>query len=178
MSELPESKSDAKFINRLLDAQRGLTAYILSLAPSFADADDILQETNAALLRLQSQFDPETNFWSWASRVAYYEVLAFRKRRQRNRNAYGFDDDLLARISAESSRQCESLDAHLSVLGDCMKGLKEEDHQLVRLRYHGEMNASQIAGTVGRTVRAVYQALYRIRNDLAQCVRRKIAATE
>ena len=178
VSQTNLSPPDASFVNLVLEAQRGLNAYILTLVPNLADADDILQETNSTLLRKAGEFEQGTRFWSWACRVAYYEVLAFRKRRQRDRVAIGFDEKLLETIGGEAAGLFADLDKRLLALDDCLGRLKEQDRQLVALRYRDDQNAGQIAGVVGRTVRAVYQALYRIRHDLAQCVKHKVTAME
>jgi RNA polymerase sigma-70 factor (ECF subfamily) len=162
----------------VIDAQRRLNAYILTLVPNLADADDVLQETNATLLRKQVEFELGTHFWPWACRVAYFEVLAFRRRRQRDRLACGFDDELLSQLGADAVAHFGNLDERLSALDDCMGRLTMKDRDLIHLRYCQQQDARQIAGRLGRTVRAVYQALYRIRNDLAQCVRRRVSAAE
>ena len=77
-----------EFVQLLTQNERRLYAYILSLVPRWADADDILQETN---LRLWEEFDKylrNTDFASWAMRVAFFQVLTFRKRHGRDRSPF------------------------------------------------------------------------------------------
>ena len=60
--------------------ERMVYGYILSLVPNWADADEILQETNIRLWEEFEKFQPGTNFAAWAIRVAHFQVLTWRKR--------------------------------------------------------------------------------------------------
>src|SRR5262249_34859663 len=73
------------FIRLLGQSHRSLHLYVMSLVPNRNDAEDILQQTNLVLWREFHQFEPGTNFTAWACRVAFNQVLAWRKRRQRDR---------------------------------------------------------------------------------------------
>ncbi len=74
-----------EFTSQLVAVQRRLYAYILTILPNLADADDVLQDTNSVLLRKRKEYAAGTEFGAWACRVAYFEVLALRKKRQRER---------------------------------------------------------------------------------------------
>ncbi len=46
------------------DTQRRLRAFVLSLAPDFSAADDVLQETFLVVTRKAAEFEPGTNFFA------------------------------------------------------------------------------------------------------------------
>ena len=50
------------FTAQLVAVQRRLYAYILTALPNLQDADDVLQETNATLLRSRESFASGTEF--------------------------------------------------------------------------------------------------------------------
>jgi RNA polymerase sigma factor (sigma-70 family) len=61
-----------------------LSAFVHMLVPAWQDAEEIVQDTLVVLWRKFDEFDTGTSFFSWAARVAQYEVLNYRrKNRQR-----------------------------------------------------------------------------------------------
>jgi DNA-directed RNA polymerase specialized sigma24 family protein len=65
------------------DTQRRLRVFVLSLAPDFSAADDVLQETFLVVTRKAAESEPGTNFFAWARRIATFKVLALARDRQR-----------------------------------------------------------------------------------------------
>ena len=72
-----------QFLRLFLQNQRRLYAYILTLLPNRADADDVLQETSLAMWDKFDANGPPTDFLAWARRVAYHKVLDFYKKASR-----------------------------------------------------------------------------------------------
>ena len=73
------------FVELLTSHQARLYGYILSLVFSPTDADDVLQETNRVLWQKSTSFERGTNFAAWVFRIAFYQVQAYRRRRQREK---------------------------------------------------------------------------------------------
>ena len=69
-----------EFIVHLTACQNRLYAYVFSLLPDRERRRDVLQETNLVLWRKSDQFMAGTDFGAWACKVAYFEVLAERRR--------------------------------------------------------------------------------------------------
>jgi RNA polymerase sigma-70 factor, ECF subfamily len=90
------------FVRSLTEYQSRLYAYIVAMLGDADAAGDVFQNTNVAIWRKAAEYTEGTNFWAWTSRIAHFEVLAFRKRRQRDRHV--FDDGLLANIAEEAAR--------------------------------------------------------------------------
>ena len=76
-----------------------LFAYVFSLLPRRADAEDVFQRTSLTLWQKFEQWDRVTPFLSWACGVAFYQVRNFVRVASRDR--LQFSDDLLARLSDE-----------------------------------------------------------------------------
>jgi DNA-directed RNA polymerase specialized sigma24 family protein len=64
-----------EFARLLTATHRRLYAFILALAANPADADDIMQETRGVLWRKLNDFEPGTDFASWAMAVARHVVM-------------------------------------------------------------------------------------------------------
>jgi len=162
-----------EFVRLLAQNQRRLFVYVHTLVPNHADAEEVLQNTNLVLWREFGTFETGTNFAAWACRVALNQVLAWRKKRQRDR--LQFSDDFLAAIAKETQDANDALEEQSRVLSDCLAKLPSDQRELIRLRYTEEGAIEAVASRVRRTVEATYRALSRIRHTLHECVIRTLA---
>ncbi len=165
-----------QFVRRLTEYQSRLYAYILAVLGEPDAVGDVLQDANVAIWRKAAEFAEGTDFWAWTSRIAHYEVLAYRKRRRRNRLV--FDEALLEDIAVEAARQAGSMDADLVALYRCMERLSQLDQDLLRGRYTPGGSVRRLAELRGKSAGAVSQALYRIRAELADCVEQTLKEEE
>ena len=99
-----EAEATEQFVRQLTASQRRLYAYIMSLTANVDAAEEVLQNTNVTLWRKADEFEAGTQFARWSFRVAYYEVLAYRKRCFQDRHV--FDDGLLNQIAHDAMRLC------------------------------------------------------------------------
>jgi RNA polymerase sigma-70 factor (ECF subfamily) len=166
VSDNPE-RVDA-FVRLLGQHQRRVFLYVLSLVPNWNDAEEIVQEANLVLWREFHQFIPGTNFLAWACKVAFHQVLAWRKRKQRDR--LEFSDAFLEAVAAEASAAAEILEDRNEALAGCIGKLPPAQRELLRLRYTEGFEIDRVAEKAGRSVEAAYRALSRIRQTLYECV--------
>ena len=92
-----------------------------------------MQETNAVLWRKAHEFKLGTNFGAWMLRVAYFQVMAHRRKITRDRLV--FDDDFLADIADDAQQQSERYEEKQRLLVDCIGKLNERYQKLIRRRY-------------------------------------------
>ena len=112
-SDSPEG-SHQNFADLLAAHQPRLAAYIRSLTADEQVSRDILQETNVTLLKKSRDFQPGTNFTAWSFRVAYFEVLTWRRGKGRER--LHFNDELVESIAVSSEKASTSYDERLDLL--------------------------------------------------------------
>lgn len=148
--------------------QTRLLVYVRSLVNNHHVADEILQETSYVLWREFHHFQRGTNFMAWSSQVAYNQMLAWRKRQQRDRLV--FSDDFLAAINREFSNDSEKYEQRFQQLSQCIERLPSHHRELIRLRYTLGEGVEMIAEHVQKTVTSVYRMLSRIRQTLHDCV--------
>jgi len=163
----PSGRVD-EFVRLLGQNQRRIFQYVLSLVPQWGEAEEIMQETNLVLWREFGQFQSGTNFAAWACKVAFHQVLAWRKRRQRDR--LEFSVEFLETIAEEAASCSDLLEERAQLLSDCIDKLPLQHRDLLRLRYTEGQSIDAIAAKVGRTLDAVYRVLSRIRHTLHDCV--------
>lgn len=168
----PAARVD-EFVRLLAQNQRRLFVYVHTLVPNHADAEEVLQNTSLVLWREFGSFEPGTNFAAWACRVALNQVLAWRKKRQRDR--LRFSDQLVALIAAEADRPDDALDDRCRALAGCLQKLPPDQRDLIRLRYAENGPIEAVAAKARRTVEATYRALSRVRHTLHDCITRTLA---
>jgi len=169
---LPDGMSE-EFVGLFTRHQRRLFLYILSQIFNPVEAEEVLQETNLVLLAKHGQFEPGTNFYAWACRIAGYEILKNRERRARDRHQ--FSDDFLRQVAEDVAEASPELERRRIALGTCLKKLRAKDRELIRKRYRPGQSGKGLAEELGRPANSVYQSLGRIRKTLLECIRRQLA---
>jgi RNA polymerase sigma-70 factor, ECF subfamily len=165
--QLPEP-----FVHALLECQDALRAYLMALVMDPDEAADLLQETNVVLCRQADEYPTIQNFTAWACRIAYFETLSSRKRRQRNRLL--FDDELLALVAHDAHAFVEDITLRRKLLDRCLAELPEAQRALILKRYGPDGAVKSLAEELGRPVGSIQQSLYRIRMSLLECIRGKM----
>lgn len=163
-----------EFITLLTAAQTSLWAYVFSLLPDHVAAQDVLQETNLTLWRKANAFQPGTSFLAWACQVAYFHVLSHRRRARRDRLV--FDEEVLAYLAERQAERAEGLGERLVALRGCLEKLPPPSRQLLEKRYAPGGSVKELAEADGRSVAALSQVLYRIREKLLDCIETARAA--
>jgi RNA polymerase sigma-70 factor (ECF subfamily) len=103
--------------------------------------------------------------------VAYLQVLAYLKKRQRDRHTY-FDETVLA--GAGHCRQVR-LDSRIDTLRHCLARLSSEQRRMITTRYAPGGSVQKIAEQTGRPAGSVRVTLHRIRTLLLTCMERSSA---
>lgn len=124
------------------------------------------------LWRCFDEFELGTNFTAWACRVTFNQILAWRKRQQRDR--LEFSEAFLSAVADDLSNELETVDERSVALAHCLEKLPDHQRELIRLRYTETQSVEAIAGRSNRTVEAVYRMLSRIRHSLFDCVNRSL----
>ena len=154
---------------RLLVRHQGrLYAYVRLLMPRVGDVEDVLQQ---AFLVMWQKFDescPEASFYTWATRIAYLEVLKARDRGHRNPAL--LDWEILEKIVAEESDEPGFLANLKTLLENCLSRLAPDNRELIERRYQPGAVVQVLAADLGRPVNSVSKSLGRIRRQLWKCI--------
>jgi RNA polymerase sigma-70 factor (ECF subfamily) len=164
-----------QFLRLFLQNKHRLYAYVLTLLPNRADAEDVFQEASLVLWDKFDEQHPPDDFVAWGCRIAYFKVLDFCKKSQRCRVC--FSQTMLERVSETAIEQAGplQLDERRLALEGCLEKLGARDRELLSRRYAEGATTQTTADAVGRSVDAVYKALAKIRQALFECVTRTLA---
>ena len=160
------------FMNLLAANYYRINAFILTLVPNDTDADDIMQETVALMWKKFDSFTVGTDFVAWAVTVAKYQVLNFRKTKQRL--PVMFSDEALGAIEKEAERVTAESDKRLRALKECVNKLSVHDKQFIKLRYTEGVTTKMLASRIGKSIYAVYRHSTRINGLLLRCIQRSL----
>lgn len=170
-----EADRSTEFLTLLTQHDRALGLYVYSLVSPSVDADDILQQAKMVMWRSFDQFEAGTNFLAWARKVAFHQILTYR--RQKKRDHLPLSEETLEAIGHEVAKLADDAsDGRREALHECVRRLPEEQRQMVMLRYFEDMEVEQVAERISSTPGAVYRALSRVRYALLECVEKRMAA--
>jgi RNA polymerase sigma-70 factor, ECF subfamily len=165
-----------QFVRLLAAHERRLNAYILTLVPNWSDAEEIAQEVKVRLWQQFADYDSTRDFGVWSRAVAYYFVLTYRQ--HKGRRPHTLAHDVLEAVSEQVAAQACELDARHEALAACLAKLTAVQRDLVMRWYSGGETSRQIAASLGRSFEAARKSILRIRNRLADCVRRTLRKEE
>lgn len=154
--------------------QRPLRAFVMSLAPDFSAADDVMQETFLEVSRQAAEFQLGSNFPAWSRSIAKFKVLGLTRDRQRS--PLRLSDDVVEALAAAAPLD-EDEERHIENVGllrECLSKLAPVARDLVRLRYFGQHFPSEIAHMRSQSVNGINVSLARARAALRECMERGI----
>ena len=159
---------DAATIGReLLVHRHRITAMAALVIHEPQLADDVFQQVAVQALENPDRFSDAVHLLRWALRAARHRAVDLAKSRQR----LVLDDSVYELLEADASEvPATNLAARLAALRGCVDALPKSTRKLIQLRYERGMSGGDIAERMGRTVEAVYQALYRVHQQLKRCV--------
>jgi RNA polymerase sigma-70 factor (ECF subfamily) len=157
-----------RFLRLLTQNERRLDGFVLALLPNWHDAEEVIQDTKLRLWQQFAEYDPTKDFGAWACTVAYYQVLAVRRRNQTKCAMLSeqFVEAVAAKANKVSSLAVDREDAMMR----CLRRLSEAKNALLRRCYAGGETIVQVALQLGRTTESVRQELLRIRRTLHRCI--------
>lgn len=147
--------------------------YVESVIWNHHDAEDVVQEIAYKAGRGYASYDPERPFGAWVMGIAKNEVRVYLRTRSRDRHA--FDDGLLDMLADTTARTYRELSPRSAALRECMRQLPDPAKALLSMRYVDQTKAPKLAERLGMTTNAVHQRLKRVREALAQCIRKRLS---
>ncbi len=135
---------------------------------SLTDVDDIAQDTFLHVYQKINTFQPGTNFTAWVRTIAIYKTKAFLEEKKRN---FKNKNLLLQHYIVEQTLLMtnEQKEDRLKRLNHCIERLGSRAKLLLQKRYEG-IPLTVIASEWNRSVPSVKMMLFRIRNQLRNCL--------
>ncbi|MCW1925054.1 sigma-70 family RNA polymerase sigma factor [Luteolibacter arcticus] len=161
-------EQNREFVALMVPCQQSIRNFVYSIHPDAGDLDDIMQETAISLWEKFDTFDRTREFLPWAMRLAYFEVLSFRKKRSRDRLV--FSDEAVEALAAEEP-EVELTEHVREALETCLCRLDPRARAVVEARYGKGSSISDLAIHRKESVHRLYRILDKVRALLIDCVR-------
>ena len=162
------------FLRLLARHDPAIRAYVRASIPDSADVADVMQEVSViAWKKFSALEDPETGFGKWASVIARYEILKFRRGKARDRLV--LDSDIIDKLAEEGVDEASEREHWIKTLKHCLEKLPQSRRELLMNAYHPDTSIKELADTVNKKPNALYQILSRLRFSLADCIERETA---
>ena len=173
-----EGQRDQEFVSLITQHQPALSALCHSLVADRVGADEVLQEANLVIWRKREEFAVGTNFRAWAFKIVRFQVLAWRQREARRSARWTFDDEVLDQLADSAEEVFAKQGERVEALRHCLQKLSAEDRKLLDGHYDEELPMEEQAVRAGRSIGALRQVLYRIRNSLRGCIEKTMASSD
>lgn len=170
-SDTHEPDRTSTFLPLIMGCQRELKSYLYSLHPRAEDLDDLFQETSLKLWQVFEEYDHSRPFLPWALRIAYFQVLRFRKERSRDRLV--FSDELIELLAEETPVKGQG-DVMRNSLNQCLAQLTPRSREVLLSRYSKQTNIAELAGKSRQSVHSLYRILEKSRAQVVSCVKRQL----
>lgn len=157
-----------------LAAEPSVRAFVAAAVRSVSDREDVLQQVALTVARRFEEYDERRPFVAWVLWLAKSRIVDFYRAQERQRMV--LTDGLLDRVAETLVESHSRESSRREALGHCLDGLPERSRSLVTLRYHDGLSMDEIASAVRSTPGSVRVALFRIREALAACIERRLAA--
>ncbi|MFM7522262.1 MAG: sigma-70 family RNA polymerase sigma factor [Planctomycetota bacterium] len=174
MSSPREIEIREKLTRSWLAAEPAVRAYVAAAIKSTADREDVLQQVALTVARRFEEYDGRRPFVGWVLWLAKSRIVDHYRSSQRQRLVLG--PDVLDRLAESLAATHDDVSPRRAALDDCLATLTERSRALVRMRYHDGLAITAIAHGVRSTPGSVRVALFRIREALADCIGRRLAA--
>lgn len=168
--------TNAKFVELLTPNYYKIHSFILALVPNKTDAEDILQSAISYMWEHFSDFRQGTNFLSWAFTISKFQVLTYRKKK--DRSIILFNEEAIDLIAAENKTLSREIDVQLEALNTCMQKLDHRDSTFLKMRFEKSISVTDLSSEFKTSVNVIYKRLAQIKNRLLNCIHKALAAGE
>ena len=172
---MDSSPQHDQFVERFVRSQDRIYAYVVTLLPNRADAEEVFQQTSLILWKKWQQFDPGRDFVRWACGIAHNEVCAF-LRKHADKGRVHLSEDVMAEVVQVRLDVHDLLEVRRRLLRHCLDQLKQGHRELLERCYAGKDSIKAIAAELGQRPNVLYMRLKRLRRAVFDCVNRALTA--
>jgi RNA polymerase sigma-70 factor (ECF subfamily) len=164
---------EEQFVRLFVRHERELRGFAMTLFPSAADAEDVVQDACVAMWQKIGDLEEEGAFRAWA--YSFVRFTALNKMRKRKRNPLIFSEELVDMLASESEDEADHARVEFKALVTCLEKLPENQRDIVQQYY---MSANEgmavIADKLQKNVEGLYKILQRARVSLRICIERQL----
>jgi len=167
--------TEPAFLALLVRHEPALRAYARSLVPDWDLVDEALQEASVTMWEKRGQLKELGGFVPWAQVILRFKCL--RQVEKLRARLPLLSDGLLETLTdRRESQAAYGAAARGKALHECLNQFSEEHRELLLAPHCSTYTVVDLAGRRNKSVNSLYKLLGRLREQLAECVRLRIAA--
>lgn len=154
-----EAKTDPEAFGRLYEHYvQSIYRYLYSRVGTVQLAEDLTSQTFMAAFRSLSRYQERGQFSSWLFRIARSKLMDHFRGNRQEESLEAADGLVVGPDTLASVMQDETL-GHLRLL---IGQLKDDERDLIRLRYVADLSFAEMAELLGKSEEAVKKSVYRL----------------
>ena len=156
--------------------QRTLYYFVVGKVADDTEAKDIVQKSFVAAFQNLADFRVGESFFAWLKGIALNHCRnEWRRCQSQARLAGRLLDEKRAELELTSfDARLDDSDHRIAALRQCLEELTADEQSVIEMRFVQELPLAAIGTQVGRGAEAVRLLLFRIRQRLADCVKRRV----
>ena len=157
--------------------QRTLYYFVVGKVADDTEAKDIVQKTFVGAFQNLAEFRLNESFFAWLKGIALNHCRnEWRRYQSQARLAGRLLEEKRAELELASfDAQSHDDDRRLAALRQCLEQLSPHEQKVVEWRFVQELPLAAIGEQLGRGAEAARLFLYRIRQRLADCVKKRLS---
>jgi len=167
--------SEPDFLALLVKHEPALRAYARSLVPDWDLVDEALQEASVTMWQKRDQLESADGFVPWARVILRFKCLR-QLEKLRSRRPLLSDEMLETLAERGESRPVEELTARGRALYACLNQFSAEHRELLLAPHSSTYRVVDLAERRNKSANSLYKLLARLREQLTDCIRLRIAA--
>jgi RNA polymerase sigma-70 factor (ECF subfamily) len=163
------------FLKEFTAARDDILAYIYSLVPSHAEAEDIFQDVSLLLWQKFDAFETGRNFRAWARKFAWNTVQNWK----RTRKEVVWDREIMEALEKafDAEEQEQGTLAEIKrALERCLNRLPAASRLILQQLYGANMSYEGLGRLLDRSYHGLKVTAHRIRQKLRECVEQVLFA--
>lgn len=151
-----------------------LMAYLLHLVRDPAEAEDLYQEIAVVVLQTPALLTRKGDVFAYLRGIARHLASGRHRSQLRTSEALRRWTEWAWEADKEDDQSESERERQVQILRLCLEQVPGNVRRIVELRYHLGLDLKPIAESIGTTLTTVKSALFRVRRQLAQCIRKRM----
>jgi RNA polymerase sigma-70 factor (ECF subfamily) len=168
---MPMTKSHC--LRQFLSFQDDFMGYLYLLTGNRDACLEVLQDAAVAILEYE-KLDEIDNLRAWSREVVRRQALHYLRRESTHRKYCRTLSPELVEAISNAFVQCNKNLVEAEFFDECFEKLSKAQRRIVDLRYGSGSSFEQIAAAIDSTAAAIQRSLSRTREQLRECVQRKL----
>ncbi len=167
--------TEPDFLALLVKHEPALRGYARSLVPDWELVDEALQEASVTMWQKRGQLESDDGFVPWARVILRFKCLRQLEKLRSRRPL--LSDEMLETLAARGeSRSVEDATARGRALHTCLEQFSAEHRELLLAPHSSTYTVVELAQRCNKSTNSLYKLLRRLRDQLTECIRLRIAA--